>query len=418
VIKLEDEDYESYSDDELIDFIYNETLKAREIVGMHARRTPVDHTTTFSRLSGCDVFMKYENLQRTGSFKLRGALYKTYKVKGKAKGVVAASAGNHAQGVAYAASRMGLPSIIFMPETASISKVEATKSYGATVVLHGKVYDEAESRALEISREKGYAFIHPFDDPYVIAGQGTLGHEILEDLDNIKTIVVPVGGGGLISGISVVIKRLSPTTRIIGVEPENAPKFTVSLKKGEPTEVDVQPTVADGLATKKPGKLTFRIVRRLVDKIVTVSEEELAKAIFLLIERGKIVAEGAGAASIAALISGKIGGKCGRTLALISGGNIDLTTIYRVALKGLAEEGRIASIKGRVPDLPGTLSTISSVIAKHRSNIIEVLHDRTDLNAPAWHTTLKIVVETPSREELQRIVDELEKIGYHFDITS
>ncbi len=396
--------------------IYREAVEARRIVAKHARKTPLDHSSTFSRMSGGHIYLKYENLQKTGSFKIRGALYKVYKVRSKARGVVAASAGNHAQGVAYAASSLGLPSIIVMPETASISKVEATRGYGAQVVLHGRIYDEAEQKALEIAGEKGYAFIHPFDDPDVIAGQGTLALEILEDLRDIDIIVVPVGGGGLISGIAAVFKELSPSTKIVGVEPENAPKFAESLKAGKPVTVEVKPTIADGLATKKPGKLTFQIVSGLVDEVVTVSEDELAHAIYLLLERGKVLAEGAGAAALAAVLSGKVDVKDRKVVALVSGGNIDLTAIYRLLIRGLAGAGRIAAIQGHVPDLPGTLARIAGIIASHRGNIVEVIHDRADMDAPAWHTTLKIIFEAPSLETVKAILRELEKQGYSFQL--
>ncbi len=406
-------DYNEKNMEEIINRIYSLSLEARKIVGELAHHTPLDFSRTFSTMSGKEVYMKYENLQKTGSFKIRGAAFKIFSIKDSYSGVVAASAGNHAQGVAYSATKLGLKSIIVMPVTAPISKVEATKNYGGKVILHGRVYDEAESKAKEIALEKNYAFIHPFDDPYIIAGQATLAHEIIADLEDIDTMVVPVGGGGLISGIAVVFKKLSPETRIIGVEPESAPKFTVSLRRGKPVTVDVKPTIADGLATKKPGKLTFNIVRKLVDKMVTVNEEELAKAVFLLMERGKIVAEGAGAAGIAALISGKIEGK-GRTVTIISGGNINLPLAYRVILRGLASEGRIASISGTVPDQPGVLNAITAIIARHRANIIEVIHDRADLRAPAWHASLKIILETPSREELSKILEDLSRNGYNF----
>ncbi len=400
----------------LAEEIYLEALKAREIVSRHARKTPLDHSSTFSRMSGGHVYLKYENLQKTGSFKIRGALYKVYRVRSQASGVVAASAGNHAQGVAYAARSLGLPSIIVMPETASISKVEATRGYGAQVVLYGKIYDEAEQKAREIAEEKGYAFIHPFDDPHVIAGQGTVALEILEDLSDIDVVVVPVGGGGLISGIAAVFKKLSPSTRIVGVEPENAPKFTESLRAGKPVTVEVRPTIADGLATKKPGNLTFRIVSGLVDKMVTVTEDELAKAIYLLLERGKVLAEGAGAAALAAILSGKVDVEGKRVVALVSGGNIDLTAIYRLLIRGLAGAGRIAAIQGHVPDLPGTLAKIASIIASYRGNIVEVIHDRADMEAPAWHTTLKIIFEAPSLETVDTILKELERHGYRFQL--
>ncbi len=400
---------------EAIEYIYREARKAREVILRLARRTPLDPSTTFSRIAGARIYLKYENLQKTGSFKVRGALYKVSKLKDKVSGFVAASAGNHAQGVAFAASAFNKRSIIVMPETASISKIEATRSYGAEVVLYGKVYDESEKMALQIAREKGYYFVHPFNDPDVIAGQGTIGFEVIEDLKSVRNIIVSIGGGGLISGIAVVAKKLNPKVRIIGVEPKNAPKLSVSLKKGMPVTVDVKPTIADGLAVKKPGDLTFMLIRDLVDEVVTVEEEEIARAIYLLLERGKVLSEGAGAAPLAAVISNKVKLE-GDTVAVISGGNIDLTHIYRLLLWGLAGNGRIATIHGYVPDVPGTLARITGIIARKRGNIVEVLHDRTDINTPAWHTALRISIEVPSRETVTSILEDLRKEGYHFKI--
>ncbi|MCE4599328.1 MAG: threonine ammonia-lyase [Desulfurococcales archaeon] len=400
---------------EIVDYIYTESRRARKIVGRLARRTPLDPSTTFSRIAGTRIYLKYENLQKTGSFKVRGALYKVSKLKEAYPGFVAASAGNHAQGVAFAASAFNRRAVIVMPETASISKIEATRSYGAEVVLHGRIYDEAEEEALRIAREKGYAFIHPFNDPDVIAGQGTIGFEILEDLPTVRNIVVGVGGGGLISGIAVVAKRLRSNVRVIGVEPENAPKMTVSLREGRPVVVEVKPTIADGLAVKKPGDLTFSLIKELADELVTVKEEDIAKAIYLLLERGKVLAEGAGAAPLAAIISGSLSLE-GDTAIVISGGNIDLTHIYKLLLWGLTGNGRIATIHGYVPDVPGTLAKITSVIARNRGNIVEVLHDRADINTPAWHTALRISIEIPSKEAIDAILRDLRKMGYNFEI--
>ncbi len=401
----------------LIEDIYKEAIRARNIVSRYARRTPIDHSTTFSKIARGTVYLKYENLQRTGSFKIRGALYKIYKLSGKVKGVVAASAGNHAQGVAFASSALSIPSIIVMPETASISKIEATRNYGAKVILHGKIYDEAEIKAREIAREKNYYLVHPFDDIDVIAGQATIAFEILEEINDIDAILVPVGGGGLISGIATVAKKIKPSIKIIGVEPENAPKTYYSLKVGRPVEVEVKPTIADGLATKKLGDITFTVIKDLVDEIVLVSEEDLAHAIYLLLERGKILAEGAGAAPIAALLSSTFDLKGKSIVALISGGNIDLTALYRLVLRGLTAYGRIVTIQGYVYDVPGTLAEITSIIAQYRGNILDVLHDRIAIDAPAWHTSLKIVFEVPSQEASKAIIEELQKRGYKFKIT-
>jgi threonine dehydratase len=407
---------EQLSGEKLAEIVYEESLKAKEVVEPYVHHTPLDLSATFSRMTGGKVYLKYENLQKTGSFKVRGALYKVYSVKDRVKGVVAASAGNHAQGVAYAASIFGLHAIIVMPETATIAKVEATKSYGAEVILHGRIYDEAEAKALEIAREKGYEFIPAFDDVKIMAGQATVVHEILEDLQDFDMIVVPVGGGGLISGIASVVKRCRPHVRVVGVEPENVPKFKKSLEAGKPVTVEAKPTIADGLATKKPGRLTFKIVASLVDDIVTVSEEEIAHAIYLLLERGKVLAEGAGAAALAALLSGRVEAQGKKVVAIVSGGNIDLTALYRVLLRGLASTGRLVTFEGYVPDTPGTLSEVAAVIAKHRGNILEVVHDRTTPRGPAWHARLQITVELPSPETANDILGDLERLGYRFKI--
>ncbi|MEB3788249.1 MAG: threonine ammonia-lyase [Desulfurococcales archaeon] len=388
--------------------------EARYTVSRYIHKTPLDHSRTFSEMAGFPVLLKYENLQKTGSFKVRGAIYKISKIKDSVNGVVAASAGNHAQGVAYAARSFGIKAVIVMPENASISKVEATRSYGAEVILYGSTFDDALAKAREIASEKGYELVHAFDDPYIIAGQGTLGVEILEDDPGIDTIVVPIGGGGLISGIALAVKRIKPSIRIIGVEPENAASMKKSLEAGKPVKVEVKPTIADGLAVKSPGKLTFSIVRDLVDDIVTVSEKEISRAVYLLLERSKTLAEGAGAASLAAILSGKAGS--GKTVAVISGGNIDLTLIYRIVLHGLASNRRISYIEGYVPDMPGVLARISSIIASRRGNILDVIHDRVDLNAPAWHTRIKIIFEIPGEEEKKSIENELRRQGFNLRV--
>lgn len=401
----------------VVEDIYARSLEALDVVRRHAHHTPLDLSRTFSRMTGASVYLKYENLQKTGAFKIRGALYKIYTIHRGARGVVAASAGNHAQGVAYAAQCFGVPAVIVMPVTSTISKVEATRSYGAEVVLHGAIYDEAEAKAREIAREKGYEFIPAFDDPDIIAGQATVAHELLQDLPDVDAVVVPVGGGGLASGIATVLKKRRPKARVIGVEPENVPKFLESLKAGRPVTIRARPTIADGLAVKRPGELTFKIIRELVDDIVTVSEGEISQAIYLLLERAKVLAEGAGAAALAALISGKVPGIAGRkVVAIVSGGNIDLTMLNRVIIRGLRHSGRVVTLYGHTPDFPGVLAEVASILAKHRANILEVLHDRGDPQSPPWHTTLRIIVEVPSRREVGAILAELEEKGYTFTV--
>lgn len=388
--------------------------EAYEIIRKYLHVTPVSFSTTFSKISHCKVYLKYENLQKTGSFKARGALYKVYTIKDRVKGVVAASAGNHAQGVAYAASIFNLPSVIVMPESASVSKVEATKGYGAEVILYGRVFDESYSKALEIARERGFEFIHAFDDLRIIAGQSTIAWELLEQIGDFDSVVVPVGGGGLISGIASVIKKVKPNVKIIGVEPEAAPKTLLSIKAGKPVIIEPKPTVADGLVAKRPGDITFQFIANLVDDIVTVGEEEISQAIYLLLERKKTLVEGAGAVGVAALISGKVKLEDRKVVVLLSGGNIDLTILNKIILRGLVGTGRITRITGYIPDYPGQLKRVLEVIAQHRGNILDISHDRADPRTPAWHAKVTIMFETPSIQVTREILEKLKGEGFKF----
>lgn len=303
----------------------SDVLRAREVVQKVASHTPLVEERALSDLCGARVYLKLENLQRTGSFKVRGAYNKIAGLSEsqRAKGVVTASAGNHAQGVAMAASAFGIPATVVMPETAPESKLAATRAYGANVVLHGKTFDEALARAHEIQRETGATFVHPFDDPMTVAGQGTIGLEILEDLPDPEVILVPVGGGGLAAGIAVAVKGLRPGTKIVGVQAENAPSMVEALKRGEPTAVRVTPTHADGTAVGKSGEVTFTIARKLLDGVVTVSEDEIANAILLLLLKDKVLSEGAGALGAAALMAGKVDARGKKVVIVVSGGNID-----------------------------------------------------------------------------------------------
>ena len=390
-------------------------LEARRIIMEHAHETPLDRSATISRLTGSRVYLKLESLQKTGSFKARGALYKVYLLKKRGyRGVVAASAGNHSQGVAYAARAHGVEAIIVMPENAPPAKVNATLGYGAKVVLHGEVVDEALRMAESISKEKGYPLVHPFNDEEVIAGNATIGLEVLEQLGDLDAIIVPIGGGGLISGVAAVLKQRRPGVKVIGVEPRAAPKMLESLKAGRPVSVGVAFSLADGLVVKKPGDLTFKLVSELVDDIVVVDEDEIARAMYLLLERGKVLAEGAGAASVAALLQGVKGLEGKRVVALISGGNVDLTSLEKVILKGLVREGSLARITGFIPDRPGELRRILDIIARHKCNVVDVIHDRTDPAIPPWHAKVSIVMEAPSREALEKVMAELEEAGYRF----
>ncbi len=351
--------------------IAKEVILAEDVLKNVIYKTPLDKSNTLSKMTGGEIYLKLENLQKTGAFKVRGAYYKIHRLnpEEKRKGVIAASAGNHAQGVAYAASAAGIKSTIVMPIFAPPSKIAATRSYGADVILYGSIYDESYSKALEIANETGSIFIHPFDDPYVIAGNGTVGLEIIRYLPDIDMVIVPVGGGGLISGIASIIKSIKDDVKVIGVEPEAAPKFSTSLKEGHIVEIEAKRSLADGLLTKKPGNLTFNIVSELVDNIITVTEDEIAMGMVLLMERAKTIAEGAGAASVAALLSGKIDVKSKKVVAVISGGNADLTTLYKIIMRGLARMKRIIIIKCILPDVPGTLKSVLEIIASERGNI-------------------------------------------------
>jgi len=400
-----------------LDKLYEECIKAHNVISSYIHKTPLDKSATFSRMTDGIIYLKYENLQKTGAFKVRGALYKVHKIvqSNKSKGVIAASAGNHAQGVAYAASVFGLKSIIVMPKTASISKIEATKNYGANVILYGEVYDEAYKKAKEIAKEKGYEFVHAFDDLNVIAGQGTIALEILKELSDIDVVIVQIGGGGLASGIAIVIRKLrGKSVKIIGVEPENAPKMKLSIKSGKPIEIETKPSLADGLVTKRPGNITFKIISELIDDVVTVSEDEIAQAMYLLLERNKILAEGAGAAGLAALLSGRIDVKGKKVVTIISGGNVDLTAIYRIILRGLSSIGRIVSLKGSIPDVPGSLSKVLQIIAKERGNIVEIYHNRFEPLVDPWHAEVELIVEVPNKETVNKIIKRLKTLGLTF----
>ncbi len=401
--------------------ISKEILKAREVLKDVVHRTPLDLSSTFSRMTGAKVYMKLENLQKTGAFKVRGAYYRIWKIpdEDKPKGVVAASAGNHAQGVAYASSRMGIKATIVMPEVAPIAKINAVRGYGAEVILYGKVYDEADEKAHEIARKTGATYVHPFDDPYIIAGQGTIGAEIEEQLGGAPDVlVIQIGGGGLASGIASWFKsRYGNRVKVIGVEPAYAPKFTESLKVGKPVKVNAMPGLMDGLVTKRPGDLTYDLLSQLLDDIVTVNDVEVSKAIFLLLERAKIVAEGAGAAGLAALLEGKIGNiKDKKVVTIISGGNIDLTRLSKIIEYELVKEERVVRLQGLVPDSPGWLNKVLEVLAKAKFNIIDIKHDRlVPFVEPGW-ALVEVVAEAPSKEVVDNAIKKLNEIGLPFKL--
>ena len=362
----------------------------------------------------CSLYLKTENLQVTGSFKVRGAGYKISQLPDaeKAKGVIACSAGNHAQGVALAAQKYGIKSVICLPDGAPISKVEATKSYGAEVVMVPGVYDDAYRRALELRDEMGYSFVHPFDDEDVIAGQGTIGLEIIEELRDIDAVVVPIGGGGLISGIAFTLKQLKPSIKVYGVQAEGAPSMYNSQKSGKIERLDSVYTIADGIAVKQPGVNTFELVSKYVDDIVTVTEGEISSAILALIEQHKLIAEGAGAVSVAAVMFDKLPVKGKKVVALISGGNIDVTILSRVIKSGLVTSGRGYTLSMELADKPGQLNRVLSVIAGLGANVISVHHERASEVMDINGCFLRIELETRDFEHIENITKALKAEGF------
>ncbi len=361
-----------------------------------------------------EVYLKTENLQVTGSFKVRGAYNKMCRLteEEKAKGVVACSAGNHSQGVALAAAKAGISAIICIPEGAPISKVEATKGYGAEVVLVPGIYDDAYERALQIADETGRTLIHPFDDDDVIAGQGTIGLEILRQLDDVDTVVVPVGGGGLISGVAFAVKTLKPECKVYGVQAAGAASMKNALEKGKREALERVSTIADGIAVKMPGTKTFEYCQQYVDEIVTVSDDEVASAILSLMEQQKLVAEGAGAVSVAAVMAGKVDASKGKTVCLVSGGNIDVTILSRVITRGLIKQSRFVEILVEVFDRPSQLSIISTLIAKNGGNISYVEHDRKNDNIDLQHCLVRFGLEVRNREHINTLINAIRDLGY------
>ena len=364
---------------------------------------------------GCNVYLKTENLQVTGSFKIRGSYFKISQLteEEKQKGVIACSAGNHAQGVALAATKNGIKSIICLPDGAPISKVEATKRYGAEVCLVKGVYDDAYNKALELKDEKGLTFIHPFNDPDVIAGQGTIGLEILNQLPNADVVVVPIGGGGLISGIAYTIKQLKPNCKVYGVQAAGAPSMEHSIADGEIETLDTVNTIADGIAVKTPGSLTYDLCNEYVDGIVTVSDDEIALAILTLLEQQKLIAEGAGAVPVAAVMNGKIPDIDGKNVVcVVSVGNIDVTILSRVIERGLKMGGRTADIVIALSDKPGQLSGVSQIVAEQGANVVSVNYDSTDLDMNITDCYLKIGVETRNFEHIVAVKKALTDAGF------
>ena len=374
-----------------------------------ARVTPLNPAPTI----GENVYIKAENLQLTGSFKLRGAFNKISSLtdEEKSKGVIACSAGNHAQGVALSATKNGIKSVICMPAGAPIAKVEATKGYGAEVVLVDGVYDDAAREAERLTQEHGYTFAHPFNDEYVMAGQGTIALEIIQQLPEVEQIVVPIGGGGLISGVAFTIKQLKPECKVIGVQAATVPSMYESVKNGQITTVKDGNTIADGIHVLTPGNLTFEMVQKYVDEVVTVTEDEICAAILTLMESQKTVAEGAGATPVAACLYGKVD-MSKKTVCVVSGGNVDVTTLSRILTKGLAKTGRIVELKTKVVDKPGQLTHLLQIIADTGANIMSVDHKREDKEAEVNVCVVAMVLETRNPAHVEQIRTALKAAGY------
>ena len=362
-----------------------------------------------------EIYLKTENLQVTGSFKVRGAYYKISQLtdEEKEKGVIACSAGNHAQGVALAAAKNGIKSLICLPDGAPISKVEATKSYGADICLVKGVYDDAYNKAIELKEEKGYTFIHPFDDEDVIAGQGTIGIELLNQLPDVDAVIVPIGGGGLISGVAFAIKSLNPKVKVYGVQAQGAPSMYNSIRDNKIETLDKVSTIADGIAVKEPGGHTFNIIKDYVDEIVTVTDDEISAAILTLIEQQKLISEGAGAVSVAAAMFGKVPVKGKKVVCLVSGGNIDVTILSRVIKRGLLMSGRSYSMNIELIDKPGQLKDVSSIIADLGANVISVHHERASEGSDVNGCYLRVLLETRNFEHIEQIKKALTDRGYN-----
>ena len=393
-----------------------EIVSARERIRGHHEVTPCPRADVFSEMIGAQLYFKLENLQRTGSFKERGASNKLQQLTAaeRARGVVAASAGNHAQGVAFNAQKLGIQCTIVMPEQTPLVKMQATKRFGATVVLKGASYDDAFAEARKLEAEHGFVLIHAFDDDQIIAGQGTCGLEILEQVPGVDVLIASIGGGGFLGGMALAIKAIKPSVRVIGVESSLVPKMRAALDAGGPVAITGQTNLADGIAVKRAGERTLPLFRSYVDEIVGVDDEEVATAILLLLEKEKTVAEGAGAAAVAALLQGKIKGLTQQTkvVCAISGGNIDVNVISRIIERGLVKEGRRVMLSLRVPDRPGMLAGVLAAVAAERANVLEVQHNRAFLTGAIGDTGIDLTLETRGPDHADSLIASLTAKGY------
>ena len=398
--------------------IYSKILDAREVLQNIKHVTRLDQSSTFSKITGGTVYLKLENLQKTGSFKVRGAAYamSQFSETEKKAGVIAASAGNHAQGVAYAATRLGIKSTIIMPVFSPVAKIQATEGYGANVILHGAVFDDALAHARDLAEKTGATFLHPFNDENVIAGQGTIGLEILNDCPDVDIIAVPIGGGGLVSGISIAVKEQRPKVEIYGVEAASAASMKASFDLGKIVNVENLDTVCDGIAVKRPGKLTFKIAKDLLTDVVTVEELEVTRTLFMLLERAKIVVEPAGCVGLAAYQHGKIDIKGKTAVAVLSGGNIDMSFLSRVVEKELFRLGRSVRVRGSILDRVGSMNKVLSVVAESGVSVIEINQDRFDPDIPPNRAELEMILEVPDEKAVKRMLNMLSEKGLDFKV--
>jgi len=384
--------------------------------------SPCTHSETFSEIAGNSIFLKLENRQRTGAYKERGALNKLLSLTSeeRSRGVIAASAGNHAQAVAYHATRLGIRAKIVMPLATPLIKVSATRGYGGDVALHGANYDEAYEEAVRLSAHDGLTFVHAFNDDTVIAGQGTLGLELLEQQPDLEAVVVPVGGGGLIAGLSCALKETNPRIQVIGVQPARLPSLKLALAEGKPVTLPSAVTIADGIAVRRTGERTLPLIQKYVDDLVTVEEEEIANAVLLLLEREKVLAEGAGAAAVAALVNRRIpalynsatGESDKKIIAIVSGGNIDVTLLARIIERGLVKDGRLVRLRVHLPDYPGALHRLTGILAQHRANIVETSYDRAYHNVNLGDTAIDVTMETRGPGHIAELISALGANGY------
>lgn len=395
---------------------------ARERIHEEIYLSPARHSAGLSEITGQQVFLKLENLQRTGAFKERGALNRILTLTGeeKQRGVIAASAGNHAQAVAYHATRHGIRARIVMPLMTPLVKVAATANFGAEVVLHGANYDEACAEAVRIAAVEGLTFLHPFDDPQVIAGQGTIGLELLEQVPDLEAVVVPIGGGGLIGGIACAVREVraqagQKTLRVIGVQTERLPSMIAGRAAGKPVTIPAEATIADGIAVRKAGEMTLPLVERYVDELVTVDEEEIASAILVLLEREKTLAEGAGAAGLAALLQKKTSLNGQRTAVVVGGGNIDVTLLSKIIERGLVKDGRRTRVRIHLTDRPGSLHHLTKIIADLRANIVQTAHDRAYYGVSLGDTVIDFTLETRGAGHIEEIRQALSEAGYRHE---